>query len=69
MQNELKPCPFCGGKATITKMLYKELNSHQMVYVISCTNDKCLMEEVRTFSDHDLNRVCESWNRRVDNAE
>lgn len=63
MQNELKPCPFCGGKAILKEKYIKGVANRKNYWVV-CT--KC---QTRT---QDRNRVCkalEEWNRRFDNAE
>lgn len=82
MQNELKPCPFCNGKAEIHE---QPLLTNKGVCV-RCTNRKCgtrsmfvlydceyLLykgnEKVYVSKEQAINDVTEKWNRRVDNAE
>jgi len=52
--SELKPCPFCGGRA----VLNKDYLGH---FYISC--DKC---EIKTDSCVDPNIPIAAWNRRVE---
>ena len=80
MQNELKHCPFCGGKAEIHE---QPLYTHKGVCV-RCTNRNCgtrsmfvlydceyLLykgnEKVYVSKEQAINDVTEKWNRRVDN--
>lgn len=63
--NELKPCPFCGGEATVFA------SSEGGVFVV------CMKCQVRTHTLVDtlaynkptnaVKKVIEAWNRRVDN--
>lgn len=48
---ELKPCPFCGGKAELCGDNY---------FWVSCTS--CYTD---TYGSHDKEDVIERWNRRV----
>ena len=58
---ELKPCPFCGGKATI------EFGNGINKYWICCNNEKC---RIQPLTDAHINKgvVVREWNRRVDNG-
>lgn len=66
MPNELKPCPFCGGEATVF------VSGEGGVYVI-CT--KCFIR-TQTLVDtlayskptNAVYKVVDQWNRRVDNG-
>ena len=62
MQNELKPCPFCGETPT------REFGNGIKKYWISCNNPKC---RIQPTTDAHTNKsvVTREWNRRVDNAE
>lgn len=59
MRSELKPCPFCGGKAVLlhTEGIY-EL-SH---FFVTCNS--CGVETPRVCRTKE--QACEVWNRRVD---
>ena len=78
MQNELKPCPFCGGSVSIATID----DDKEMWYLITRGTDenKCTCRvffESDTFFDDDPHiikqsrkaKLIENWNRRVDNAE
>lgn len=54
MSNELKPCPFCGGKA--------ELRCFMNFYWVKCI--KC---EVSTDAKPSLEKTIKAWNRRTNN--
>lgn len=54
--SELKPCPFCGGKA--------QINYAGADMLILCS--KCL---VRTESYHTKAETVEAWNRRAGNDD
>ncbi len=56
INTELKPCPFCGGKAYLDKVTDDYPN-----YVIRCWG--C---GVSTQWCADKNKAVELWNRRVD---
>lgn len=54
---ELKPCPFCGGKAYITQTL-----SQTSRFVVGCFGD-CFVELPLLYSTRE--DAIEAWNRRV----
>lgn len=60
MNDKLKPCPFCGGKAGISKMpppiLYK--------YRIVCGNPTCDLQPGTNWKQTKQEAI-EVWNRRV----
>ena len=58
MQNELKPCPFCGGKAEIVET-YDEVYPYQ-----ACCID-CFCQTIMIKSLDEAKRI---WNRRADNV-
>jgi hypothetical protein len=67
-QNELKPCPFCGGRAAIgrTKKTLK------LQYAVGCDNTRCIANRLRNpFVLHYLSETeaAEAWNRRVSDGE
>lgn len=56
MSEELKPCPFCGGKAELTKF---DDDSWDVV----CDNENC-NRVVMTTLTHTKERAIELWNNR-----
>ena len=67
---ELKPCPFCGGKAKIYATTTRTYPDHGKHY---CYCEKCLATG-RSFSDFENDgssvfKAIEAWNRRVDNGK
>ncbi len=69
MQNELKPCPFCGREVKIRggpknwKPTFYDPDSGGDPYQICCECGCCF-----GFFD-DAEELSNAWNRRVDNAE
>lgn len=58
---ELKPCPFCGGKATISTDTVREYNTWETLTFVKCT--KC---HVKTgYFGLKINAMI-AWNRRCD---
>ncbi|WP_295562140.1 Lar family restriction alleviation protein [uncultured Holdemanella sp.] len=49
----LKPCPFCGGHATL-------IYDNQEGYRIYC--DDC---DIMTDTDYDKDKIIDAWNKRV----
>lgn len=71
MQNELKPCPFCGGEVSIA------LTGQGIINWLFVTHKNCncrvFMESDRFYIDHDnvdserekaMHNLVEAWNRR-----
>lgn len=59
--DELKPCPFCGGKAKL-KIIYSDaiaMMEKITWHKISCTKCDCKIERF------DVIEAIEAWNRRV----
>lgn len=54
---ELKPCPFCGGEALISRYGTRRFST-----VVECTECGCTLENGETF------RHGEAWNTRSDHA-
>lgn len=50
---KLKPCPFCGGHATL-------IYDNQEGYQIYC--DDC---DIMTDTDYDKVKIIDAWNKRV----
>ena len=59
--DELKPCPFCGGKAKLIKRKLKTgFYARGGTYYVHCT--RCL---VRTETNKNVNLVIYEWNKRI----
>jgi len=56
MEEEPKPCPFCGSKATHT-VGAKEYRMNDMVMCLGC--------DAMVESDHEPYSALKQWNRRV----
>jgi Lar family restriction alleviation protein len=72
---ELKPCPFCGGKAELysceaehdiydSKTLEYVETEYYTKYGCACTSCDCTIAEMLSEQN-----VIEAWNRRADNAD
>lgn len=83
MPNELKPCPFCGGKAEIkewkrSKMVdcsafstnpdYCKTKKLPTKYLVKCSNKKCGACRPQTRYFYTKKKATEEWNRRADNG-
>ena len=65
MPNELKPCPFCGGKARIEKGRTFCGNT----FSVACADPhNCKGYYVKTKGFYSKNEAISVWNRRVDNV-
>ena len=57
MKEELKPCPFCGGKATV-------VDDSELCLGVSITCVKCNLELIGT-KENCLESAITAWNRRL----
>lgn len=66
MQNELKPCPFCGCKATVLKI--PEGLNWSGFYVVGCDEGDMCMGNINNFTMIFVTpeMAAETWNRRID---
>ena len=63
MQNELKPCPFCGGEAVIRVNMGNE-------YICPIHEKTCVIKpDTWLQADLPIKKQIKAWNRRVNNAE
>ena len=60
--NELKPCPFCGGKA---EMLISEYEGSRKEYLVACAECDGMVERWRETEEE----AVEQRNRRVNDKE
>ena len=63
MMNELKPCPFCGGKAKISEMDIGDCNP-KTYYSVSCGTEGCWVYENQDYWEDDTKEVADRWNTR-----
>lgn len=65
---ELKPCPFCGGKAEIHNCMELENETVALIYNgkvgVHCTECHCA-----TIPYNSEDEAAEVWNRRADNEQ
>jgi len=59
MDEELGPCPFCGGKAFLDAFLFNRTNGYQYQYKIECSECNASTD---TFYEEDQCRL--AWNKR-----
>ena len=57
--SELKPCPFCGGKAEIVEVTRHVTNNRIVVKCSRCG------ASTRTFSDNKSEYAIDAWERRA----
>lgn len=57
-EEELLPCPFCGGKARVLSSIGSEC------FGVQCNNGKCKVSPITDFTA-DINDAIASWNRRA----
>lgn len=55
MSNKLKPCPFCGGKASVKDYL-------KVKYAVGCDTGGCLAS---LFPYDTIEEAIAAWNRRA----
>lgn len=60
--SELKPCPFCGGKAAINKDYPGTMDTRGRRWVYNVVCDRCCATSGLGYTSQ---MVKESWNRRV----
>lgn len=83
MQNELNPCPFCGGKAVLVVNSHEHFETRNTLHVkvaCSCCHISTQLYKCQTPDQlgqtighkpykQAVKEIYELWNRRVDNAE
>ena len=58
---DLKPCPFCGGEATLCSVVSMQ---HEICYVVKCDDLNCVMCAGGTLRQT-ISQAIEAWNRRA----
>ena len=66
-ENELKPCPFCGGEAVLEP--YKARKGYEAN--IQCNGGCLALMRTITYDTEEeaVNNVVKAWNRRADNEQ
>ena len=59
---ELKPCPFCGGKARLF------VNGGVRVVCTRCYVSTMILTDNMEYESNAVETVVEAWNRRADNG-
>ncbi len=59
---KLRPCPFCGGDATLIEDIYND----QLYNYVICSNDDCNANTGRCDTEDE---AITKWNKRVSEAE
>ena len=80
--SELKPCPFCGGEATLCKEYPADSDNVCSIAIVKCQSCGCntgaYIEDIYYESKLNLSRYCSmgnvknainAWNRRVEDGE
>ena len=63
---ELKPCPFCGGKAELIQT--KCLSNGRVLYHVFHYELKCRTNGIQTKNMETQEEAIEAWNRRHNNG-
>lgn len=61
--NELKPCPFCGGKAELVKI---PITPFPDKYYVRCSMKNDCVVAVHTFKGGTAEEAVADWNRRAE---
>lgn len=61
MNEDLKPCPFCGSIPTISKYV-TDREKNIIIFRLICEEDDCVMQ--RHYFDTEKKAI-KAWNRRV----
>ena len=62
---ELKPCPFCGGKAELISIKAFEWCDYH--YIARCSNPNCEVDPM--VKRLEMKEAIEAWNNRAENEE
>lgn len=63
--NELKPCPFCGGKAKLH--ISAGSTKKKKLYYVMCDSNTCRVYP-QTYVYSKIGYATRAWNRRADNG-
>ena len=65
MTEELKPCPFCGCKVKFVIGILGERGAPDY-YMIEHPQNKCIIEDFRSFYSLYKEKLAKAWNRRIE---
>ena len=71
LNEELKPCPFCGQKAEIIREVIVAGYDYYLRYHVGCVNPNCMVQpqtRMKAFEEG-IPEMIELWNRRFYEAE
>lgn len=60
----LKPCPFCGGEATLRHTKDREGKMYGELWIVSCEARSCYIRPCTSFYTSEEEAI-EAWNTRV----
>lgn len=61
---ELKPCPFCGGKAEIKSGVKIVGDAEKDIWYVVCGNPECVIYDGYTRDRYSVKQAIEIWNKR-----
>ena len=67
---KLKPCPFCGGKASVFKayrVVYGINLGLGTAYTVACETERCVLEGGGGLFDSEYSAI-KAWNRRANDG-
>ena len=71
MPNDLKPCPFCGGEASVVRSYPQTLFSDEGAtchFKVTCHTMGCLGSAINLW-DYTKERARAAWNRRANDEQ
>ena len=69
--NELKPCPFCGGKAELYRIKRdsrKRCGVYHLIATIKCRNCTAQVSQAGSSEERAIEFATNIWNGRVDDV-
>lgn len=63
---ELKPCPFCGGEATVSSYTYSTLGGGYVQFKVECERHDCPAQPTVDWHYWSEAEAAEAWNTRVE---
>lgn len=66
MNIELKPCPFCGGEATVSSYTYSTLGGGYVQFKVECERHDCPAQPTVDWHYWSEAEAAEAWNTRAE---